>query len=481
MSETAIDDVLDLIGFGRIQLLMMFTCSMILIYVNNELMGINLLSISIICDFNLSVSQHSMLTIAAFVGLILSSPIAGYKTDKIGRRTMVIYSLISSLATTFLTAFMPNYYFYLFGRFLTGLGISGAAINSLTYITEYTKIAFRPRVINFTSHAVALGSMYMPVLATFMRPLTTVMWRMGDFDVRAWRLSLLAHCLPGVVAFCCMWLLPETAKFMLSKGDSDGAYNTLNRLCLSNRKRDLRSYGVTSVTQPHLGARLSQSRRFVSRLWQDLYSIISRPYLPPFVQITIILSGFSSVGIGFSLWFTKMRHYSASENVILCMSIDYCHKYNYTTADEYHCSKKPLYYTDGIILAGSVFFCCVSTGLMLKCLNRRVVLTCNAFVAALFGFSLNFIKRRMPQLVAKILFITLCLSSIHLAGSIIMDIVPTVLRGKATALTYMFARIAIIITSLLHGHFMCEYCLIIFNFFVDFLLVVAVLSFLLPV
>ncbi|KAL7732657.1 hypothetical protein ACLKA6_013582 [Drosophila palustris] len=451
MSETAIDDVLDLIGFGRIQLLMMFTCSMILIYVNNELMGINLLSISIICDFNLSVSQHSMLTIAAFVGLILSSPIAGYKTDKIGRRTMD------------------------WGR------ISGAAINSLTYITEYTKIAFRPRVINFTSHAVALGSMYMPVLATFMRPLTTVMWRMGDFDVRAWRLSLLAHCLPGVVAFCCMWLLPETAKFMLSKGDSDGAYNTLNRLCLSNRKRDLRSYGVTSVTQPHLGARLSQSRRFVSRLWQDLYSIISRPYLPPFVQITIILSGFSSVGIGFSLWFTKMRHYSASENVILCMSIDYCHKYNYTTADEYHCSKKPLYYTDGIILAGSVFFCCVSTGLMLKCLNRRVVLTCNAFVAALFGFSLNFIKRRMPQLVAKILFITLCLSSIHLAGSIIMDIVPTVLRGKATALTYMFARIAIIITSLLHGHFMCEYCLIIFNFFVDFLLVVAVLSFLLPV
>ncbi|KAM8710480.1 hypothetical protein ACLKA7_017148 [Drosophila subpalustris] len=394
MSETEIDDVLDLIGFGRIQLLMMFTCSMILIYVNNELMGINLLSISITCDFNLSVSQHSMLTIAAFVGLILSSPIAGYKTDKIGRRTMD------------------------WGR------ISGAAINSLTYITEYTKIAFRPRVVNFMSHAVALGSMYMPVLATVMRPLKTVMWRMGDFDVRVWRLSLLAHCLPGAIAFCCMWLLPETAKFMLSKGDSDGAYNTLNRLCLSNRKRDLQSYGITSVTQPHLGARLSQSRRFVSRLWQDLYSIISRPYLRPFIQITIILSGFSSV---------------------------------------------------------SVFFCCVSTGLMLKCLDRRVVLTCNAFVAALFGFSLNFIKRRIPQLVAKILFITLCLSSINLAGSIIMDIVPTMLRGKATALTYMFARIAIIITSLLHGHFMCEYCLIIFNFFVDFLLVVAVLSFLLPV
>jgi len=40
--------------------------------------------------------------------------------------------------------------------------ISGAGINSLTYIMEFTKIKLRPRVVNFVSHAVALGSLYMP-------------------------------------------------------------------------------------------------------------------------------------------------------------------------------------------------------------------------------------------------------------------------------------------------------------------------------
>jgi len=132
-------------------------------------------------------------------------------------------------------------------------------------------------------------------LATLMRPLGRVLWSMGDYDVRVWRFNLLLHCLPGVLAFIGMWVLPETAKFLISVGDYDGAYKVLDRLCLKNRRQDLKSFGVTGVTQPRMGPRLSQSKRFVTRFSQDMKMIFGRSYLKPILQVTIILSAFTSV------------------------------------------------------------------------------------------------------------------------------------------------------------------------------------------
>jgi len=103
------------------QLLMMLTSAMIILYLNNELMGINLVNLSIDCEYSMDNTQLSILSIAAFVGLILTSSYAGYKTDHVGRRTMVIYSLMFSLVSTFFSSLMPNFYSFLFWRFVTGL------------------------------------------------------------------------------------------------------------------------------------------------------------------------------------------------------------------------------------------------------------------------------------------------------------------------------------------------------------------------
>lgn len=110
-----------LTGFGWMQALMVFTCSLTCVFLNDEIMGVGLAAVDIACEFSLSNKQLSLLSIAAFVGLILTSHYSGYLTDKIGRRKIMLYSMVLAMVSSIISILMPSFYYFLFWRFMTGL------------------------------------------------------------------------------------------------------------------------------------------------------------------------------------------------------------------------------------------------------------------------------------------------------------------------------------------------------------------------
>jgi len=125
------------LGFGWIQLLILFGCSFTMIYIINEIMGISIMAISIACEFNLTHTEVFLLTSAAFLGMILSSHYSGYKSDQIGRRASMLYTLLLSLISSIISLVMPIFYGFLFFRFLTGLLLVSPRLSDIFLCSFY--------------------------------------------------------------------------------------------------------------------------------------------------------------------------------------------------------------------------------------------------------------------------------------------------------------------------------------------------------
>ncbi|XP_030570429.1 putative transporter svop-1 isoform X2 [Drosophila novamexicana] len=464
-----------LTGFGWMQALMVFTCSLTCVFLNDEIMGVGLVAVDIACEFSLSNKQLSLLSIAAFVGLILTSHYSGYLTDKIGRRKIMLYSMVLAMVSSIISILMPSFYYFLFWRFMTGLLISGVSVNNITYISEFTKVKLQSVVVNIMCFAFAFGAIYVPVVAHFLSPLNRILFSWGNFHLRAWRLNMLLNSTPGFLAIILMWMLPETAKFLISVGKMDRAYETLNRLCLKNRGKDLASLGITGVFQADL-PESTDKRKFCESLWYDTVPLLKPPYLKNFLICTVILSGYFFVGNGITLWFMKLRQNMSDSNMIICDMI----KYTKTSHSTSICPHKTSNFIDGIVLGCAFLGCCILISLLLICVRNSYIQFSYTIIATICGFSLNFLKLQVPILIVMVLFSSLLASSIPLISSVLCAVVPTHLRGMAINMSYMFARLSVVIASALIGNWMVPYCLVTFNIFVVFALVVTFFTFLLP-
>ncbi|XP_032598655.1 putative transporter svop-1 isoform X3 [Drosophila grimshawi] len=481
MPETETNHILTLIGFGRIQFLMVFACGMSGLYTTNEVMGISSMLVSIGCDFSMTKNDLSLMASAAFLGLVVSSHYWGYQADSTGRRKIMLYSLSLTMTSSIISLSMPNFYMMLIWRFITGLFVSGVSVTFITYLMEFTPIKNRPRMVNVMTYSYALGGIYVPLLAHALEPLNQTLFSVQSFDMLRYRFNMMLNTIPGICALISMCILPPSPQFMLLKGETDLAYQILNRLCVSNRGQDLQSLGVDRLNpiRPTISMAGMQEYNFFQRLVHDTVPLFNNPYLKPFLHVTVILCCFFFVGTSLTLWFMEMRQRFPASDLILC---DMIHSRTFTNASDEDslCSTKPLDYLGGVGLGCSVLIICFAITIMLFFLPRSLVLLCNATISVICGLMLNILTSKTAIFIAIVTFIAMCTCSIPLASSVMVDVVPTGMRGKAVSLSYMFGRIGVIISTNIIGNLMSSHCHILLNGYVLITTVSAILSLLLP-
>lgn len=77
---------------------------------------------------------------------------------------------------------------------------------------------------------------------------------------------------------------------MLSVGQNELAYDTLNKLYISNRKEDLKSIGVTGIT-PADTKQVEEKNLFVA-IWHAASGLMRAPHGIPYVMATTIQCGY---------------------------------------------------------------------------------------------------------------------------------------------------------------------------------------------
>ncbi|TFK64847.1 hexose transporter [Pluteus cervinus] len=170
-------------------------------------------------DFhNPSNSQLGLLNAIQNIGGLAAYPFSPYITDGIGRRRAILLGAFVMIIGVIVQTASHSVGMFIGARFLIGFGLTFAASAAPLLVTEVAYPTQRAQATSMYNTLWYLGSI-IAAWATF-----------GTFKLPsswAWRLPSALQGLPSVIQICLVWFIPESPRWLVSKGREQEALQTL--------------------------------------------------------------------------------------------------------------------------------------------------------------------------------------------------------------------------------------------------------------
>ncbi|XP_015712485.1 solute carrier family 22 member 7 [Coturnix japonica] len=158
-----------------------------------------------------------------FIGVTMGAVVFGYLSDRFGRKSILMLSLVFSVLFGMLSACSVSYTMLAVTRTLTGVALSGVSLIILPLGMEWVDIEHR----------------------TFSGVLTSIFWSVGNmllaltaYLVREWHWLLVAVTGPCLLSIICLWWVPESARWLIANGKVKQAHKHLLRCARMNGRKD---------------------------------------------------------------------------------------------------------------------------------------------------------------------------------------------------------------------------------------------------
>ncbi|XP_051869619.1 solute carrier family 22 member 5-like isoform X2 [Pristis pectinata] len=155
-----------------------------------------------------------------FIGVLLGSFISGQLSDKFGRKIILFGTMAVQCVFSILQVFSPNWEVFCLLNFLVGLGQISNYVAAFVLGSEILGKSIR--VIYCTLGvciSYAIGYMLLPLFAYF---------------IRSWRMLLLALSLSGLIYIPLWWFIPESPRWLITKGRVKEAEEILRFIAKKN-------------------------------------------------------------------------------------------------------------------------------------------------------------------------------------------------------------------------------------------------------
>ncbi|KAM6101676.1 solute carrier family 22 member 13-like isoform 2-T2 [Theristicus caerulescens] len=179
---------------------------------------------SLLTEFDLVCDRKDLNDISQsiyMVGLFLGSMIFGPLSDRIGRRPVILISILLQGLFGVGTAFVPHFYVYVAFRCVVGASVSGITMTILALATEWVGVSSRPKAVLISHCCFAIGQMLLAGLS---------------YGIRNWRLLEIAGSAPIFAFFFCIRVLPESARWLVTKGRIEEAKKVLQKAASINKR-----------------------------------------------------------------------------------------------------------------------------------------------------------------------------------------------------------------------------------------------------
>ncbi len=191
-------------GMSANQWVLLALCFFVVAFDGMDVAIMGFLAPSILQEWGGSRASFGVVMSSAPFGLVLGALIAGPMSDRLGRKTVLLASVLAFGVLTIATAYTHDVTEMAVLRLLTGLGLGAAMPNSTTLLSEYVPQRSRSLLIAVMFTGFNLGSGTVGFLAAWLIP------------SHGWRSVLLAGgILPLVLLPLLLVWLPESARFMV--------------------------------------------------------------------------------------------------------------------------------------------------------------------------------------------------------------------------------------------------------------------------
>ncbi|KAJ0406202.1 hypothetical protein P43SY_000386 [Pythium insidiosum] len=169
--------------------------------------------------FHLSDLQSESVVSAAVLGAILGAALSSCGNHALGRRPVIVASSLLFTLGSLLMGFADTFAALLVGRLVVGLGIGLSSMTVPLYIAEVSPPQIRGRLVSLNTLLVTGGQFFACVLAALF-----------SHAVDGWRYMLGLAAIPAIVQLLGFLVLPESPRYLLSRGRNADAWAALVRI-----------------------------------------------------------------------------------------------------------------------------------------------------------------------------------------------------------------------------------------------------------
>ncbi|KAF4036857.1 Sugar (and other) transporter [Phytophthora infestans] len=169
--------------------------------------------------FNLTDLQSESVVSAAVFGAIAGAALSSCGNHMLGRRPVILLSSAMFAIGSCLMATAETFIELLFGRLVVGVAIGFASMTVPLYIAEVSPPDIRGRLVSLNTALVTGGQFFSGVLDALL----------ADMD-NGWRYMLGLAAIPALVQFFGFLLLPESPRYLISKGKMEEAWTALKQI-----------------------------------------------------------------------------------------------------------------------------------------------------------------------------------------------------------------------------------------------------------
>ncbi|MGU3502754.1 MFS transporter [Mycobacterium sp. C31M] len=234
--------VLDRIGFGRVQAALILLLMAGLFFDSLEQNSTGAMGPLLKETFGIGNAELTMINTVTVVGGLVGRLIGGYLADKYGRRFALSLNLLVYTLGGLISAVAINYEMLLASRFIVGIGLGGEFTVGLAILSEIMATRYRGSM-TATLNLASGGFGNLVSFGFFWLVLGPLNDSLGGNDT-SWRWTYVMLALPAVLVVYFRRYLPESPRFLLSKGRIEEANQSLTRLA-SGSVAGLRNPGPT--------------------------------------------------------------------------------------------------------------------------------------------------------------------------------------------------------------------------------------------
>jgi MFS transporter, putative metabolite:H+ symporter len=366
----------------------------------------------------LTLHQFTNVIAAGFLGMFTGTILFGMGSDRMGRRSAFVAMLLIYSLFTLAGAFAPTAGWLLMLRFFAGIGIGAELVVIDTYVSEMVPSSARGRYVAITQTA---GFTAVPIVAILVRLLVPT-----HFAMAGWRWVMVIGSLGSALAWYFRRRLPESPRWLESRGRHAEAEQALALLAAESRAREVAppeasETTVSSTSTAHTTctpASVNAERASFVQLWRS-------PYRRRTIML-VIFHALQTIGYyGFANW---------APTFLLRRGVSLLHSLEYTLLIAL---VSPLGPAIAVLTSDK--------------LERKWTIVAMALLIAACG--LGFALWTLPTLIVLSgALVTLCSNWFSaLLHAYQSELFPTRMRATGVGFTYSWSRLSASFSSLLIG------------------------------
>lgn len=473
-SKADFETAIELTGYGRFHYILLGICGLVSTSEEMDVISMSFILPSAQCDLNLNTQAKGWLNSIIFIGMMSGAYVWGSLADSMGRKKVLIVISFMNGFCIVLSSFSQNYWLFMVFRFLNGAALGGSGPVIWSYFAEFQPKSKRGSMLSFMAAFWTLGNLFVAGLAWWIIP-SGIGYHNTNFVYNSWRIFLMVCSLPSFLVAFLLFYLPESPKFLLSRGKYEKAMSVFRGIYTTNTGKPGDQYPVKQLLiDDTLRQELEEAGRpikgkYSKMFWdvcQNSKQLFQHPILK-FTTISITINLTFHIGYyGLMMWFPELfnrfdeyiRHFPDQETTV-CQVTDFVvNNGSHSTAHECSSAIPSSVFMESLITVSAALPANLIAVLFMDRFGRKFFLVFSTVSAGLCSAGMYLVRNKVQNLVVSAVFSGVISCGNAALDCLITEVFPTNLRATGIAISMVAARLGGIIGNIIIATLLDMYC-----------------------